>query len=709
LLISRRYVTSAAAAIKGEISVMTSSRKFRTLLVAALSLGVLAPVSMSGVATATDGIYVDPLAKQIVFEATAPATVILPAGLATRSAGGNLVKSGSGPYTMSGTDSGGNAYSFETDCNYGSAPQTSGCSSNLAPNLKESDQRTGTITTNRTIGNYTDSASVTVANAVSLTSTGGIDGPNPGTFGSIFGPEVYTESFSASAGQNIAFRYSALGTGDEYEIYAFLVEVSDDDYADGVHTLVAHARGKNQRWKTIAGVVPTTGTYRFRFVNGTYDGSGGLAVGSNMYIDPAIWLGEANAIAMDTPADKVKGDADQSFPISAKPTSAGPVFFSTDPTSRCTVGAATRDNEGRSHASVTIKSSGTAGQCTIFASSNQFGPYVPAPQIFRNFNVCASNLADGGGHSISGTVAQGERLEFNVGTITSCGDNYNIAVQWQKCVTGNCTLDSHFENVGPSFNKSGMSTDTDAKGRLSLDQSLVSYRLRAKMTVTDGDNTVVFNSALVGPVLAVDRTTTTTSVAGPVSEPKPFVLPTGDTPRVEPGKAIAYEGGAPVVLTTEPVTVGGVQSVKLGGTTAGGGKFEMTIGGDCPTCEVTQSNTGDSVLGMEQAAAVRVGGYGFATFSQVNVFVSSTTRLIGFFKADGDGAFLGSVKVPNDLPKGNHTIQVSGFTADNVIRSVSVGITVDKATPKGCRVVKKKGKKPVTVCSKKKVTKKKKK
>jgi hypothetical protein len=216
---------------------------------------------------------------------------------------------------------------------------------------------------------------------------------------------------------------------------------------------------------------------------------------------------------------------------------------------------------------------------------------------------------------------------------------------------------------------------------------------------------VVYDSPLVGPVLAVERTSTTSSPAGPVSEPKPFVLPSGDTPRVEPGKAVAYEGGAPVVLTSEPVTVGGVQSVKLGGTSAGGGRFEMTIGGDCPTCAVTQSNTGDDVLGMEQAAAVRVGGYGFGPSSQVNVFVSSTTRLIGFFKADGDGAFLGSVKVPTDLPRGNHTIQVSGFTADNVIRSVSVGITVDKATPKACRVVKRKGKKPVTVCPKKTVKK----
>jgi hypothetical protein len=674
-------------------------RRSRGVVVGTVLAGLLAPLSAltsGGSVTASDGIFDRNIAKQIAFEgnrAGQPAAVTLGAlATRTRGSGFSITKAGTGPYTYTGA-----TYSYESDRDYSSAERS-----------KESDERAiDSMSFTRSVQDKTDTAGVTVTNSLKLTSTGTINGPNAGSYGTAFGPEMWTEAFTATAGDYLAFRYSAVGTGDDYEIYAFLVEVSTADYEAGTHTILSHARGKNQPWKTITGLVPTTGTYRFRFVNGTYDNSGFLGVGSEMYVDPVVWVGKDNSISMDSITDKVKGDADQVFPISATATSAGLVYFTTDPASRCTVSASVRDADGTSHALVTVKASGTTGQCTIFASSNQVGEYVPPPQIFRNFNVCASNLADGGGHSVSGTVAQYERLEFNVGTITSCGDNYNVNVQWQKCVSGNCTLDSHFENVGDTFNKSGMSTDTDAKARLSLDQSLVSFRLRAKMTVTDGDNTVTYNSGLVGPVLAVKRDETTTTVAGPVSEPKPFVLPTGDTPRVEPGKVVVYEGGAPVVVTSEPVTVGGVQSVKLGGTTAGGGKFEMTIGGDCPTCAVTQSNTGDSVLGMEQAAAVRVGGYGFGPSSQVNVFVSSTTRLIGFFKADGDGAFLGSVKVPTDLPRGNHTIQVSGFTADNVIRSVSVGITVDKATPKGCRVVKRKGKKPVTVCPKKKVVKKK--
>jgi len=169
-----------------------------------------------------------------------------------------------------------------------------------------------------------------------------------------------------------------------------------------------------------------------------------------------------------------------------------------------------------------------------------------------------------------------------------------------------------------------------------------------------------------------------------------------------------YVGGEPIDLNLAPTRLSsGLEVLRLSssGSGTGAGKFEMTIGGDCPTCSLSQDNSGNNVLGMSQSAAVRVGGYGFKPSSQVNVFISSTTRLLGFFKADGDGAFLGSVKVPTDLPSGNHTIQVSGFTADDVIRSVSVGITVAKTAPKGCRTTKVKGK-TRTVCPKKPVKKK---
>jgi hypothetical protein len=43
-------------------------------------------------------------------------------------------------------------------------------------------------------------------------------------FMSFFGPEVYSVPFVGSVGQSLAFSWAAAGTGDDYEIYAFLVK-----------------------------------------------------------------------------------------------------------------------------------------------------------------------------------------------------------------------------------------------------------------------------------------------------------------------------------------------------------------------------------------------------------------------------------------------------------------------------------------------------
>ena len=41
----------------------------------------------------------------------------------------------------------------------------------------------------------------------------------------------------------------------------------------------------NQPWITSAGTIPEDGTFRFRFLSGTYDASGGRQVGASLYID----------------------------------------------------------------------------------------------------------------------------------------------------------------------------------------------------------------------------------------------------------------------------------------------------------------------------------------------------------------------------------------------------------------------------------------
>ena len=74
-------------------------------------------------------------------------------------------------------------------------------------------------------------------------------------------------------------------------MYAFLVKVlpsgASYDYGGSGATLtsnttlLAHGRGTSQGWTTSTGLIPEDGFYRFRFVNGSFDASGGKALGAN--------------------------------------------------------------------------------------------------------------------------------------------------------------------------------------------------------------------------------------------------------------------------------------------------------------------------------------------------------------------------------------------------------------------------------------------
>jgi len=172
--------------------------------------------------------------------------------------------SGSGPYTITGT-----GYSFTTDRNY--SPSTK------AEWGKEGDERT-------IAGADFYSAVVSHAGrtqALRLWSVGGeCSGPNAGTFCSAFGPDAWSSPFEAKAGDDLAFDWSAANGDDDHEVYGFLVEEGT-----GVHHELMYSRGGVRNWNTSTGTIPADGTYRFRFVSGTYDGTGGLVVGASLYID----------------------------------------------------------------------------------------------------------------------------------------------------------------------------------------------------------------------------------------------------------------------------------------------------------------------------------------------------------------------------------------------------------------------------------------
>ena len=79
---------------------------------------------------------------------------------------------------------------------------------------------------------------------------------------------------------------------------------STDYGSTSSHTVLSHGRGESRAWTTTTGNIDEVGCYRFRFVGGTYDATGGYAVGASFYI-ANVSLGDAQVISFTQPSDVI--------------------------------------------------------------------------------------------------------------------------------------------------------------------------------------------------------------------------------------------------------------------------------------------------------------------------------------------------------------------------------------------------------------------
>jgi len=426
-------------------------RASRALVLAlGLSLLQLTPISVTPAKAAL---------TTITFENVQQNIVVL-GSLASRSQNAQLSRSGAGsPYTMSGLATANRgAYSYQTDAPYG---QTTGsghsfCTVNNYGNrgcltqLRESDERanssvsfsgnkTGTDT------GKTEIMDLTQIGDVQQTPTGGLGwnqmASGAYSFAAIFGPEIYSVPFVGTAGQAVTYQWKATGSGDDYEVYGFLVKISDNTgsactSASGVgtygltnptttHTILSYGRGKASNWTTTTGSIAANGCYRFRFVGGTYDASGGLYVGGTFRVYD-VKLGEAQNLTFTQPADMIKSASNQTFTALATSNAPGAsLVFASDTTSICTVSGTT----------ITVLANAGPGTCTLRVDSAAVGDYGAAPTTYSSFQVQNSSTApiSNGGNSVSGDAKVCSTLTVSEGSWSSGGASITgTAYQWKK-------------------------------------------------------------------------------------------------------------------------------------------------------------------------------------------------------------------------------------------------------------------------------------
>jgi flagellar hook-basal body protein len=118
-------------------------------------------------------------------------------------------------------------------------------------------------------------------NSAELFSAGEVDK----RFGVLHGPTIVSnDAVSLKAGSDISFDWRASGGVDAYDVYAYLLNVDTGETTKLLDETGLSAAG-NTEWATAKTSIPKTGNFKFVFVSGSFDATGGKVTGAQLYVD----------------------------------------------------------------------------------------------------------------------------------------------------------------------------------------------------------------------------------------------------------------------------------------------------------------------------------------------------------------------------------------------------------------------------------------
>lgn len=104
----------------------------------------------------------------------------------------------------------------------------------------------------------------------------------------MYGPAIYSNFFvNFNAGDSCSFDWKALPGVDAYSIFAYMVEKDTGNYVNLLRSWGADSTS-GTTWSTTTATIPTTGSYKFVFVAGSWDSTGGTVIGGQMLIDNIV-------------------------------------------------------------------------------------------------------------------------------------------------------------------------------------------------------------------------------------------------------------------------------------------------------------------------------------------------------------------------------------------------------------------------------------
>jgi hypothetical protein len=510
----------------------------------------------------------------------------------------------------------------------------------------------------------------------------------------VHGPAAYSDGFSATEGDQITLDWFAAYVSDDFAIQGVLLDTSDCSQsrvlsatgrsvadmkltaAGGTVTTVTSGSG----WQRATVDVPSTRTdnsYRFVFVSGTFDRSGGLAAGAALYIDN-ISVGQSQTVTFAAQSNRGLGESPT---LTATASSGGAISWTSNSPSVCTVDS--------SSGVVTMIAGGT---CSISAS--QAGGliggtlYAAAQQQTQTFTVQDTRLS-----ALEGTTS-------DLATAFAANDN---ASSYSLTVPTSTTS----YTVTPTATQSGSAVIT-------VNGDVVSSGSESDpIPLSVGANTITV-------VVTVGSTSTTTTItvtrASPPAPPSdggaPAAAPAVPTPtptvtprprRVGPAPidpTVLFEPFLPGTVPSPPPIaptgrVGGLlvpiqtQVTSPTGFSLRAGVLNLGLEVQQDQGVVRQNNTGGTEIEVRKGSTAAMTGTGLLPRSTVQVFLplqGPNAKEIARIPVDDTGAFSGEAVFATranerPLPIGRQLLQVVSLDEDGQQSVVEMAVNIAQPPP----------------------------
>ena len=104
-------------------------------------------------------------------------------------------------------------------------------------------------------------------------------------YGIVHGPSIVSDSsVQLHPGDSVSFEWRATGGGDAYDVIGYLVD-ENTGHVEEILNETGADRDASTNWATVTKDITTSGSYKFVFVSGTWDASGGTVAGAQLFID----------------------------------------------------------------------------------------------------------------------------------------------------------------------------------------------------------------------------------------------------------------------------------------------------------------------------------------------------------------------------------------------------------------------------------------